>query len=120
MYKRSGSWDSWYYDYDNLIHSQTIELRCYFEQDNEVTIKGEACFYCFDDYSSLKEYCKAHATYRSFTISNLKEIPSTYSIDSNTTLKYADGIFSIDYFMRYDYSVNFYSTDTSKVTYGTY
>ncbi|MBO5453502.1 MAG: zinc ribbon domain-containing protein [Clostridia bacterium] len=118
IYKRTGSWDNWYYGHDNVLSGQYIEVECTLNNDNTFDINGEVCFYKFDDYSSLSAYCKAKSTTRSINISNVTSIPSTFSIDSNTTLYYSNGIFSIKYSERDNYSSYFYNMYNSSVTYG--
>ncbi len=116
VYKSSGSWDCWYID--GTMSSQKLEIRCVMNDDGTFTIKGKVSFYRFTDYSSLKAYCQATSTTRNFTISNVTKMPSSYKIDSNTTLYYSNGKFSLEYYVRDDYSVNFYNKYTSSVTYG--
>lgn len=117
IYKRNGSWDSWYID--NPITSQQITVRCLPNKDGTFTIKGNVEFYRFTDYSSLSSLCNATSTSRSFTISNVSKIPSSYTIDSDTTLKYSNGTFSISYSKKDNYSAYFYNKYNSSVTYGT-
>lgn len=117
VYKSNGSWDSWYFD--QTATNQILELFCNLNDDGTVTIVGEVSFYKFSDYSSLKEYCNATITSRSFTIKNVTEIPSSYKIDENTTLKYSNGVFSIEYSVKDNYSAHFYNLYRSNVTYGT-
>lgn len=116
VYKRTGSWDSWYYS--TVFTDQTLEVNCYLNSDGTVTIKGNVSFYRFTDYSSLSAYCKATKTTKYFTISNVKSIPYSYKIDNDTTLKYSGGIFSISYSVRDNYSSSFYNLYSSSVTYG--
>lgn len=116
VYKRNGSWDNWYID--ETISNQTLEIKCYLNSDGTVTVKGSVSFYRFTDYSSLSAYCNATSTTKSFTISNLKSIPSSYDIDSNTTLKYSGGQFSLEYSVRDNYSSSFYNLYNSSVTFG--
>lgn len=116
VYKRNGSWDSWYID--ETLSDQSLEITCYLNSDGTVTIKGSVSFYRFTDYSSLSAYCEATKTTENFTISNLKSIPSSYNIDSNTTLKYSNGNFSLEYSMRDNYSTYFYNLYNSSITFG--
>lgn len=116
VYKRNGSWDSWYHD--NVLSGQTLEISCTMNDTNTFDIKGKVVFYKFDDYSSLSEYCKAKSTTRSFSIYNVTSIPSSYQIDSYTTLNYSNGVFSIQYSERDNYSSYFYNLYNSSVTYG--
>lgn len=118
VYKRTGSWDSWYHGHDNVLSGQNIEIGCTMNSDNTFNIKGEVSFYKFDDYSSLSAYCKAKITTKSFSINNVTAIPSSYQIDSNTTLNFLGGIFSIKYYERDNYSAHFYNLYSSSVTYG--
>ena len=116
IYRRNGSWDNWYID--SVVSNQSITVRCVINEDSTVTLKGEVSFYCFTDYSSLKEYCNATQTTRTFTIKNVTQVPASYVIDSNTTLKFANNVFSISYYVKDEYSAYFYNTYTSRVTFG--
>lgn len=116
IYKRNGSWDSWYYD--SVISDQSITIKCVINNDSTITVKGNVSFYRFTDYSSLQKYCKATQTTKTFTIKNVTQIPASYVVDSNTTLKFANDIFSISYYVKDNYSASFYNTYTSRVTFG--
>lgn len=118
VYKRTENWESAYYGHDNVLSGQTLEISCTINSNDTFDIKGEVSFYKFDDYSSLAAYCKAQKTSRNFTISNVTTIPSSYQIDSYTTLSYSGGVFSIKYSERDDYSAHFYNMYSSSVTYG--
>ena len=116
VYDRTGSWDGWYID--EVISDQSLEIYCYLNSDGTVTIKGNISFYRYTDYSSLAAYCNATKTTKSFTISNLKSIPSSYNIDSNTILKYSNGNFVLEYSVRDNYSAHFHNLYKSSVTFG--
>ncbi len=116
IYSRTGSWDSWYYT--SVVSDQSITIRCVINSDSTVTVKGEVSFYRFTDYSSLKEYCNASQTTKYFTINNVTQIPASHVVDNDTTLKFANNIFPISYYVKDVYSVSFYNTYTSKVTFG--
>lgn len=118
VYKRTGSWESAYYGHDNVLSGQTLEISCTINSNNTFDIEGEVSFYKFDDYSSLAAYCKAEKTSKNFTMCNVTTIPSSYQIDSHTTLSYSGGVFSIKYSERDDYSAHFYNLYSSSVTYG--
>lgn len=119
IYKRTGSWDSWYWSPSvSDLTGQDLELSCTMNSNGTFDITGEASFYKCDDYSSLSEYCKANKTSESFTISNVTSIPASYQIDSYTTLNYSGGVFSIKYSQRDNYSSYFYNVYSSSVTYG--
>lgn len=116
IYKRTGSWDSWYID--DIVSDQSITIKCIINNGASVTVKGEVEFYRFTDYSSLKEYCNATKTTKTFTIQNITKIPAAFAIDSNTTLNFANNTFSISYYVKDEYSVSFYNTYSSRVTFG--
>lgn len=116
IYSRSGSWNNWYYD--SVISDQSITIKCVINNDSTITVNGEVSFYRFTDYSSLQKYCNATQTTKTFTIKNVAQIPASYVVDSNTTLKFANNIFSISYYVKDNYSVSFYNTYTSRVTFG--
>ncbi len=119
IYKRTGSWDSWYWSpsVSNLT-GQDLELSCTMNSNGTFNITGEVSFYKCDNYSSLSEYCKAKETSKSFTISNVTSMPASYKIDSYTTLNYSGGVFSIKYSETDNYSSYFYNVYSSSVTYG--
>ena len=119
VYKRTGSADWWYWKpgVSNLT-GQELELSCTMNSNGSFDIKGEVTFYKCDDYSSLSEYCRAKKTSETFTISNITAIPSSYQIDSYTTLNYSGGIFKVKYSERDNYSAHFYNLYSSSVTYG--
>lgn len=116
VYKRTGSWDCWYYD--EPFTDQKLSIDCTLNSNGTVDISGYVSFYRFTDYSSLNKYCKATITSRYFTIKNLTSIPSSYKIDSDTTLNYSNGVFSISYSVKDNYSISFYNLYRSSVTYG--
>ena len=116
VYRRTGSWDNWYID--ETLKNQSLEIHCYLNADGTVTLKGSVSFYRFTDYSSLSAYCNATQTTKSFTIDSVRSIPTSYAIDDNTTLKYANGNFSISYSVRDNYSSYFYNLYNSSVTFG--
>ena len=117
VYKRTGSWDSWYYDNSNVLPGE-LTIRCIPNDDGTMTITGTVSFYRFTDYSSLSAYCDVTNTTKKFTIKGVTSIPSSSSIDSNTTLKYTNGEFSISYSVQDNYSAYFYNVYSSSVTYG--
>ncbi len=116
VYRRNGSGDGWVYD--EPVSGQSLEVKCYLNNDDTITIKGNVTFRRFTKYSSLSKYCEDGNTTKSFTIKNVKSIPSSIKIDSNTTLKYANGKFNLSYSLKDDYSNNFYYLYKSSVTYG--
>lgn len=116
VYIRTGSWDSWYYD--SVLSDQSITIKCVIDSSASVTINGEVSFYRFTDYSSLQKYCKATKTTKTFTIKNITQIPASYVVDGDTTINFADNIFSISYYVKDNYSASFYNTYTSRVTFG--
>lgn len=117
IYKRTGSWDSWYFDNNNVLPGE-LSIRCIPNENGTITITGTVSFYRFTDYSSLSAYCEATTTTKKFTISGVASIPNSYDIDSSTTLKYSNGVFSISYSVRDDYSAHFYNVYSSSVSYG--
>lgn len=111
-----GSWENWYHD--DTYPEQYLEIRCTLNSDGTVNIKGEVSFYRFTNYSILSSYCNTSMTTKTFTMSNLKSIPSSYRIDANTKLIYSGGKFSISYSMREEYSAYSYYLYETSVTYG--
>lgn len=113
VYKRNGSWNNWYHD--SVLSGQSLTLSCSFNSDNTVDISGKVTFYKFDDYSSLSQYCQAEKTTKSFNIYNVTSMPSSYDINSNTTLTYSNGTFTLKYSERDNYSAYFYNMYNSTV-----
>ena len=118
VYKRTGSWDSWYHGHDNVLSGQELEIKCVLNTNNTFNIEVKATFYKFDDYSSLSEYCNAEKTTKTFTIRNVTSIPTSYYVDGNTYFYYTGGAFRIEYSERDNYSSYFYNLYNSSVTYG--
>lgn len=118
VYTITGSWNSWYHGHDNVLSGQSIKVKCTMNSNNTFDIDGEVSFYKFDDYYSLSAYCKSKKTSKTFSIDNVTTIPSSYQIDSCTTLNYSGGVFSIKYSERDNYSAYFYNVYSSSVTYG--
>lgn len=116
VYNRSGSWSNWYYD--GVLTDQSITIRCVINSDDTVTVNGEVEFYRFTDYSSLKEYCKATKTSKTFSITKVAQMPASHVIDGDTTLLFKNNIFELSYYVKDNYSVSFTNMYTSRVTYG--
>ena len=85
-------------------------------QNGEVTVNGEVEFYRFTDYSSLKEYCKATKTSKTFSITKVAQMPASHVIDGDTTLLFKNNIFELSYYVKDNYSVSFTNMYTSRVT----
>lgn len=117
VYTRTGSWDSWYLD--EVETEQTITVRCMLNSNGTFTIKGTVTYYYFNNYSSLSSQCQAKLGTDRFEVKNLKSVPATIKVDSSTTLTLANGVFSVKYSYRDDYSMYFYNVYSSSVTYGT-
>lgn len=117
VYRRTGSWDSWYCD--KVLPDQSITIKCCMNNDATFTIKGSVTFERFTSYSSLSSYCYPTATTKQFTFSKVGGISTSYSLDNNTTLKYSNGTFSISYSERDNYSAYFYNLYKSSITFGT-
>ena len=115
-YNRSGSWSNG--DYDSVLTDQSITIRCVINSDDTVTVNGEVEFYRFTDYSSLKEYCKATKTSKTFSITKVAQMPASHVIDGDTTLLFKNNIFELSYYVKDNYSVSFTNMYTSRVTYG--
>lgn len=117
VWKYNGSWDNWYLD--QVEKAQTITIHCKANANNTFTVEGTVSFYRFTNFSSLSAYCNATMKTVNFKIPNVTVIPDKYVIADNTTLKYTNGVFSLSYSVRDDYSSNFYNLYRSDVTYGT-
>jgi len=116
IWNYDGRWDSWYID--ETIPSQSLTIKCVVNNDNTVTVTGKVYFYVYNNYSSLKVYCQASSTSRSFEWKNVTSIPRSTNIDNDTTLTYSNGVFKISYSKTDNYSVNFHNVYSSTVTYG--
>ena len=116
VYKRTGSWDSWYIDVPQS--GQDLTIQCIPNNKGTFTIKGSVSFYRFTNYSSLSSLCNATITTKSFSIENASQMPSSYQIDGDTTLTYSNGVFSISYSRKDNYSAYFYNKYSTTVTYG--
>ena len=117
IYIRTGSWDSWYLD--EVETEQSITVRCILNKNGTFTLKGTISYYYFNNYSSLSSQCKAKLTTESFEAKNLKTLPASIRIDDSTILSLTNGVFSVKYSYRDDYSMYFYNVYSSSVTYGT-
>ena len=117
VYIRTGSWDSWYLD--KVETEQTITVKCIPNKNGTFTLKGTVSYYYFNNYSSLSSQCNAKLTSEHFEVKNLKTLPSSIRIDDSTTLSLANGVFSVKYSYRDNYSAHFYNVYSSSVTYGT-
>ena len=117
VYKRDGSWDSWYYD--TVLPGQSITIKCRMNNDATFTIEGTVTFERFTDYSSLSSLCNPTTTTKQFAFEKVNGISTSYSLDNNTTLKYSNGTFSISFSEKDNYSSYFYNLYKSSVTFGT-
>ena len=110
----TGLWDSWDSEYDGQL-----KLKCIINQDDTVTLKGDAKYYIYTNYSSLSKYLKAPQ--KSLTIDKtVNAIPSEIASDTNVQLTYSGGKFSL----VYDYedansSMNFTYRYKSSISYNT-
>ena len=116
VYNRSGSWSNW--KYNGVLTDQSITIRCVINSDDTVTVNGNVEFYRFTDFSSLKEYCNASKTSKTFSITKVTQVPASHVIDSNTTLLFKNNIFEVSYYVKDEYSVSFTNLYTSRVTFG--
>lgn len=115
VWKYDGRWTNWHNDTPDS--SEYINTNLTLNNDGTVTLKGTAYFYVFNSFSSLRDYCKANIISKTFEIKNITSVPASYKIDENTQLLYSNGIFSIKYNKKDDYSTNFYNLYISTVTY---
>lgn len=117
VYRRTGSWDSWYVD--SVIPGQSITVNCCMNSDATFTISGSVTFERYTEYSILSTYCERSLVTKSFSFKNVNGISTSYKLDDNTTLNYSNGVFSISYSCRENYSAYFYYLYKSSVTFGT-
>lgn len=116
VYKRSGSWDSWYND--SLMSGQYVDIKCIPQNNGTIVIRGEVAFCRFTTFSSLREYNDKSTTPKSFSIYNLTEIPSEYWVDDYTKLTFKEDRLILDYYEKDNYSNSFYNEYSSSVIYG--
>jgi hypothetical protein len=115
VWKYDGRYDSWYIDKTDSY--EYIETKLKLNSNGTFDITGNVYFYAFDNFSSLQEYCNAKLYSSSIEMKNIKQIPSTYKIDSNTQLSYSNGKFKLRYNKKENYSISFYNLYRSTVTY---
>lgn len=115
VWRYDGRWDNWYIDVPD--DSEYINTNITLNNDGTVTLKGTVYFYAFNNFSTLADYCKANIISKTIKLENLNSIASSYDLDDNTKLLYSNGVFSIKYSKRDDYSTSFYNLYMSSVTY---
>lgn len=125
IYKRDGSWESWYSSYD---HSMTV--KCKINEDGSVTMSGIANFWTYTNYSTVNYLVnsKSVAVPYSVTIKKGEKIPTTLikypalvapsGEIGYATLTYANNKFNLSFTLNdKNYSQSFRNLYTSKITY---
>ncbi len=108
----TGLWDEWTGEYTDYL-----TLKCVLNDDGTFTIKGEAKYYTYTNYSSLSYLLKSQERTVSFSKTG-KSIPATLYSNSSVTLKYDGSKFSLNYDFKNDnYSINFTYRYKSSITY---
>lgn len=115
VWRYDGRWSNWHIDVPD--NSEYINTSLTLNNDGTVTLKGTVYFYAFNNFSTLADYCKANIISKTIKLENLNSIASSYDLDDNTKLLYSNGVFSIKYSKRDDYSTSFYNLYMSSVTY---
>lgn len=85
--ERNGGWTEW--GIDAVQGEQSLDVRCFLNQDGTVNIKGTIEYYRFEGYSAdendLISYLHLHAA--SFTVEGVSKVPSKFEISEYETLK---------------------------------
>ena len=125
IYKKNGSWDSWYGNYSSIAN-----VKCIIQEDGSVKISIVANFYSYTKWSSLSYGLGEKTTTAYFTVTVNKDdnLPSGY--DSYPALKapsgevgyaeltYSNGKFSLNFTLDdINYSTSFRNKYTSKISY---
>lgn len=110
----TGLWDQWDNDY-----VAELKLSCIINEDGTVTLKGDAKYYIYTNYSSLSKYLKAPQ--KSLTINKtVTSIPNEIASGNNVKLTYSGGKFSLVYdYKDSNSSMNFTYRYKSSITYNT-
>lgn len=110
----TGLWNQWDGEYTDYL-----QLKCIINEDGTVTLKGDAQYYIYTNYSSLSKYLKELE--KSLVINKtVSSIPSEIASGTNVKLTYSGNKFSL----VYDYndensSMNFTYRYKSSITYNT-
>jgi len=125
IYKRDGSWESWYADY-----TETADVTAKIQDDGSVKIFVTAKFYSYSKYSTLSYALgeKEYSAYYSVNVKKDEAIPSKFGsfpaaiapsgTTGNATLTYSNGKFTLDFLLDdKNYSQAFRNKYTSKITY---
>lgn len=125
IYKRDGSWESWYSSYDD-----SMTVNCKINEDGSVTLSGKANFYTYTNYSSVNYLVngKFVDVPYSVTIKKGEKIPTTLvkypalvapsGEIGYATLTYSNNKFSLSFTLNdKNYSQSFRNLYTSKITY---
>lgn len=110
----TGLWDQWDNDYN-----AELKLKCIINEDGTVTLKGDAKYYIYTNYSSLSQYLKMPQ--KTLTINKtVNSIPSDIASGNNIKLTYSGGKFSLVYdYKDENSSMNFTYRYKSSITYNT-
>lgn len=110
----TGLWDQW----DNQYNAE-LNLKCIINEDGTVTLKGDAKYYIFTNYSSLSQYLKTPQ--KSLSINKtVSSIPSEIATGTNVRLTYSGGKFSLVYdYKDANSSMYFTYRYKSSITYNT-
>lgn len=116
VWRYNGSWDAW--EISENQTAQTVTVSAVINESDKIDLTLKVTYYAYDDYSSLAAYCTPNYVTKTINIENATEIPSSYTINSNTTLKFDGSKFTLSYQETDEYSSNFYNVYTSTVAYG--
>ncbi len=112
----TGIWNNWYID--KTDSSQRLTIHCYLQNNGKMRVEGRVTYLRFNNYSILSAYCKAYWSYDSFTLKNLKKVPSKIKIDSHTKIKRVSKKFNFTYKYTENENVYFRYRYKTTITYG--
>lgn len=125
IYKRDGSWESWYANYTGYA-----DVTAQIQEDGSVKINVTAKFYSYSKYSTLSYALgeKEYSGYYSVTVKKDEAIPSKFGSFpaavapsgqvGNAKLTYSSNKFTLDFVLDdKNYSQAFRNKYTSKITY---
>ena len=111
-YDRTGSWDQW-----DATYSDNMTVKCIINDDGTFTIKGEAHYYIYTNYSTISAGLKTLNAVRIFSYTGNK-IPEAVYNSGNVKVTYSNGKFRLEYDLNDpNYSVNFTYRYKSSITY---
>lgn len=111
--KSYGSSNSWYMTDTNFY--QSIDVKCYINDDDTVTIKGSVAFNIYTEYSSISAGLRDKEINRSFEV-KVTSVPNGLKIDEYTTITFNNNKWTLNYYhnstnesvyFNYTYTANY-------------